>query len=175
MIISSNVFQAYLKCPSKCWLSIRSEETTDNIYSQWLLQQNQSHRKEGLKRLLENVHNNDFIIAPSQPLNVKRATWRLIADFAVRKDNIEAIVHAIERLTSDGKSLQLIPMRFVCANKVTKGDKLLLAFDSLVLSEAFKSEISHGKIIYGSNFSKSKVKVSLLTREVQRASVRLPH
>ncbi len=168
MIISSNVFEAYLKCPSKYWFHIRGEETTDNVYSEWLQKQNLSYRTEGLKRLLDNAHNSDFLIAPSQPVNIKKAKWRLATNFLVRKDNIEASIHAIERLAPDGKSLQLIPIRFVFGNKITKGDKLLIAFDSLVLSEVFNHEISNGRIMYGSNFTKSKVKVSLLTREVRK-------
>lgn len=37
------------------------------------------------------------------------------------------------------------------------------------MSEAFKHEISLGKIIYGCDFTKSKVKVSLLAREVKKS------
>jgi len=169
MIISSDIFEAYLICPSKCWFRFRGEKTAGNIYSQWLQKQNQSYRKEALKRLLDSVHKTDSIVAPSQFVNIKEAKWRLAADFVVRKDNIEASIHAIGRLFSDNKPDQLIPMRFAFSNKLTKGDKLLLAFDSLVLSEAFKHEISHGKIIYGDRYSETKVKVSLLTREVRKS------
>lgn len=168
MIISSDIFEAYLKCSSKCWFCLRGEETDGNMYSQWLQRQNQSYRKEALKRLLESVHKADSIVAPSRLVNIKKAKWRLAADFVVRKNNIEASVHAIERFFSYNKPVQLIPIRFTFSNKLTKGDKLLLAFDSLVLSEAFKHEISHGKIIYGDRYSQSKVKVSLLTREVRK-------
>ena len=138
------------------------------MYSQWLRSQNQSYRKEALKRLLASVHKADSIVAPSQLVNIRNAKWRLASDFVLRKDNIEASVHAIERMFSDKKPVQLIPIRFTFSNKLNKGDKLLLAFDSLVLSEAFKHEISHGKIIYGDRYSQSKVKVSLLTREVRK-------
>jgi hypothetical protein len=167
MIISSNIFEACLECSSKCWFCLRGEETAGNIYAQWLQRQNQSYRKEALRRLLESVHNADCIVAPPRLVNIK-AKWRLAADFVVRKNNIEASVHAIERLFSDNKSAQLIAIRFTFSNKLSKGDKLLLAFDSLVLSEAFKHEISRGKIICGHRYSQSKVKVSLLTREVRK-------
>jgi len=168
MIISSDIFEAYLLCSSKCWFCLRGEETAGNMYSQWLRSQNQSYRKEALKRLLASGHKADSIVAPSQLVNIRNAKWRLASDFVVRKDNIEASVHAIERLFSDKKPVQLIPIRFTFSNKLTKGDKLLLAFDSLVLSEAFKHEISHGKIIHGDRYSQSKVKVSLLTRKVRK-------
>jgi len=103
MIISSDIFEAYLICPSKCWFSFRGEETADNMYSHWLRKQNQSYRKEALKRLLDSVHNIDYIVDPSQLDNIKGAKCRLAADFVVRKDNIEASIYAIERLFSDNK------------------------------------------------------------------------
>jgi hypothetical protein len=52
MIISSDIFEAYLECSSKCWFCLRGEETAGNIYAQWLQRQNQSYRKEALRRLL---------------------------------------------------------------------------------------------------------------------------
>ena len=168
MVISSDLFEAYLDCPSKSWFRFRSEVASGNIFSQWLLRQSQSYRKKALKHLLESAHRDDLLIAPSQPMNIKRAKWRLAADFVARKDNLEANIQAIERLSSRHKPDQFIPVRFVFANKLTKRDKLALAFDSLVLSEAYKYEINHGKIIFGDNFTKSKVKIPLLYREVRK-------
>ena len=168
MVISSDLFEAYLDCPSKSWFRFRGEVASGNIFSQWLLKQSQSYRKEALKQLRDSTHGDDFLIAPSQPMSIKRAKWRLAADFVVRKDNLEANIQAIERLSLRDKPDQFIPVRFVFVNKLTKRDKLVLAFDSLVFSEAFKYGINHGKIIYGDNFTKSKVKIPLLFREVRK-------
>jgi hypothetical protein len=62
--------------------------------------------------------------------------------------------------------LQAAPSLF--ANKLTKKNKLLLAFASLVLSEAFRYEIFNGKTIYGDDFPKSKVNIPLLIRDVRK-------
>jgi hypothetical protein len=140
MIISSDIFEAYLKCSSKCWFRLRRKQTAGNMYSQWLQAQNQSYRKEALKRLVESFHKADAIVAPSQLVNIKNAKWRLAADFVVRKDNIEASVHAIERLYSDKKPVQLMPIRFTSSNKLTKGDKLLLLVEGACNS---RKEDSH--------------------------------
>jgi hypothetical protein len=99
MVISSQVFDAYLNCPSKCWFRFHNEAATGNTYSQWLETRSQSYCKEALKRLLDSSHKDDVIIAPSQPINIKMAKWNLAADFVVRKDNLEANVHAIERIS----------------------------------------------------------------------------
>ncbi|MBE0539850.1 MAG: IS66 family transposase [Verrucomicrobia bacterium] len=65
--------------------------------------------------------------------------------------NLESRLHAIERIPSEGrgKAAQFIPIRFIWRNKLTKDDKLLLAFDAFVLGQALGREIARGKIIHG--------------------------
>jgi hypothetical protein len=36
MKITSDLFQAYLKCPTKCWLRATGELGTGNSYSEWV-------------------------------------------------------------------------------------------------------------------------------------------
>lgn len=98
------------------------------------------YREKALSRILDDIGGNDFTSSADQPLNIKMVNWRLAADFVARKDNLEVHVSAIERLSSEGEPVQLIPIRFTFNNKLTKRDKLTLAFDSLVLSEAFRHE-----------------------------------
>jgi len=69
MVISSDIFDAYLNCPSKYWIRYRNEVDTGNMYSQWLERQSQSYRKEALKRLMDNAHAKDFIIVPVRSKN----------------------------------------------------------------------------------------------------------
>lgn len=175
MIITSDIFEAYLKCPSKCWFRFQAEEAPGNPYSLWAETQNNLYREKALKRFLDDIGGNDFTSSPAQPLNIKKANWRIAVDFVARKDNMEVHIPAIERLFSEGKPVQLIPIRFTFSNKLTKKDKLTLAFDSLVLSEAFRHEIVHGKIFYGDGFSRSKVKIKPLISEVRKLNGKIGH
>ncbi len=68
----------------------------------------------------------------------------------------------------EGKHVQLIPVRFVRANKVTMEDKLLVAFDALVLAGMTGHEIPIGKLIHGSKYSSLKVRIPPLAREVRK-------
>jgi len=133
------------------------------------------YQEKALNRILDNIGGNDFNSSPTQSLNIKTANWRLAIDFVSRKDNLEAHIPAIERLSSGGRPFELIPIRFTFNNKLTKRDKLTLAFDSLVLSEAFRHEIVHGKIFYGDGFSRSKVKIQPLIREVRKINGKITH
>lgn len=83
---------------------------------------------------------------------------------------MESRLHAVERMSHSGQSkqVQFIPIRFIFTNKLTKDDKLILAFDALVLSEMLRREVSHGKIIHSNSYSAVKIKTSVLTGEVRK-------
>lgn len=70
--------------------------------------------------------------------------------------------------SGQSKQVQFIPIRFIFTNKLTKDDKLILAFDALVLSEMLRREVSHGKIIHSNSYSAVKIKTSVLTGEVRK-------
>src|SRR5215831_17498491 len=52
MRITSTLFDAYLKCPIKCWLKSVGDHATDNPYAQWVHSQHESYRATGIQRLL---------------------------------------------------------------------------------------------------------------------------
>jgi len=80
----------------------------------------------------------------------------MVLDFEVKKDNMASIL-ALERLPLKDKPGKYLLIRCSSSDKTTKWDKLLLAYDSIVSSNVLKQEIDYGKIIYGVNFSISKV------------------
>ncbi len=102
--------------------------------------------------------------------NWKTAKWRLAVDLVARAENLESSVHAVERAPSEGRgqSGQFAPIRFIFTNKLTRSDKLLLAFDALVLSEMLGRKIDRGKIMYGDDYAMQTVKTSALAREVRK-------
>ena len=83
---------------------------------------------------------------------------------------IESPLHAVERVPSEGrgKATQFIPVRFIFRNKLTKDDRLLLAFDAFVLSQILGRDVGLGKIIHGDDHATFKVKTSALTGEVRK-------
>ena len=170
MINSTPILEAYLKCPSKCWFLFFGKKGDANIYSDFVRNQNNAYRAAGLERLMAKTQRSKCVVMPSAPVNIKTATWLLAVDFIATNENLESRLHAVERVPSDGqgKPVQFIPIRFIFTNKLIKGDKLILAFDALVLSEMLRIEVSHGKIIYGNDHTMLKVKASALTGEVRK-------
>ena len=89
-------------------------------------------------------------------------------DLVARAQNLESSLHAVERVPSEGRGQtgQFIPTRFIFTNKLTRDDKLLLAFDALVLSEMLGRKVGLGKIIHGEDHATLKVKTPALAHEV---------
>jgi len=182
MTITPHLFEAFLKCPTKCWLRSVRETPAGNAYAEWVQTQSESYRAAAAKWMAAGVAADECVVAPAVE-NLRTAKWRLAVDVTVRTPALispqprsgrgnevqtslteinqslltsaatiaEARLHAVERMPSEGrgKAARFIPIRFIFRNKLTKDDKLLLAFDAFVLSETLGRDVSLGKIIHG--------------------------
>ena len=169
MTITSHLFEAYLKCPTKCWLRSQGEPGEGNGYAAWTQSQNEIYRSEGIRRLIEGVPQNERIIAPPVSDSPRSAKWRLAVDLLTQAQSLESRMHAVERVPSEGrgKPAQFIPIHFVFTNKLAKDAKLLLAFDALVFSKVLGREVCLARIIHGDDHATLKVKTSGLMGEVR--------
>jgi len=173
MKISPEVFQVYLKCPTKCWLRAAGETASGDAYAEWVKTQNESYRASETSRLAASLPTDEVETSPVSE-HLKSAKWKLATNVAVQaplnSGSVESSLHAVERIPSEGrgKAAQFIPIRFIFRNKLTKDDKLLMAFDAFVLSQSLGREISVGKIIHGDDHATLKVKTSALAGEVRK-------
>jgi predicted RecB family nuclease len=170
MIISSQLFEAYLECSTKCWLRSRAEPATGNFYAEWARLQNETYLEYGLKRLFAPLAECDRATAPPIPKNPKDVTWCVAIDVHWRTKDLESCLQAVQRIPSEGRGspAQFSPYRFEFANKIAKEHKLLLAFDAVLLSEALGGEVTLGKIVHGDNYAMLKVKIPTFASEVQK-------
>ena len=97
---------------------------------------------------------------------------RFALDCVVRTQELQSHIDMLERITPSGKTTPnpYIPVRLLPREKVTPHDKLLLAFDALVLSTASGTVPRFGKIIHGSEYAVAKVKLDELLKTA-RATV----
>jgi len=172
MKITSGVFEAYLKCPTKCWLRATGEPSAGNTYPEWVKAQNDSYRTAETERLIAESPNNGVARSPAME-NVMAAKWRLASSVAVQAQTnccvLESELHAMERVPAEhqGKPAEFIPIRFVFTNKLGTDDKLLLGFDMFVLSKSLGREIGTGKIIHGDDSAILRANTSSLSGEVR--------
>ena len=175
MNITTSLFDAALKCSTKCFLRSRGEAGKGNVYADWLRAQTESYRGTGIKGLMGSVAHDELIVGAPASENLNTAEWRLAVDEMAHAQNLESSLHAMERapVNARGQPTQIIPIRFIFTNKLTRDDKLLLAFDALVLSEMLGREIYFGRIIHGDNYATLKVRTSALARRASEATAGL--
>jgi hypothetical protein len=80
MKITPDLFEAYLKCPTKCFLRALGETAAGNAYADWVRTQNASYRSEESQRLTQGAASDECIIGLRDAGNLKSAKWRLAID-----------------------------------------------------------------------------------------------
>jgi predicted RecB family nuclease len=170
MIVSSQLFESYLECHTKCWLRSRAEPAAGNSYAEWVRAKNEAYLQDGLKRLLAPLPEGHCAATPPIPKSPKDVTWRLAIDVRWRTRHLESCLQVVERVPSEGRGrpAHFIPYRFEFVNKLTKEHKLRLAFDALLLSEAVGRDVNQGKIVHGDSHATLSVKTLAFAREVQK-------
>jgi predicted RecB family nuclease len=175
MQITVDIFEAYLNCPTKCFLRSHNEVGTGNAYADWGRTETEAYRNVSIKRLTDGASPDECVTELAGTKDLKTAKWRLALDVVAQTRNLESRIHAIERIPSEGrgKAALLIPVQFVFRNKLTSDDKLLSAFDALVLSEMLGRPVSIGKIIHGDDHSTLKVKTPILRNRVGKLTEKI--
>lgn len=173
--ITAHLFEAFLKCLTKCYLRSLCETGTENTYADWFRTRSASYHEDGIRRLIDNIPEDERVTGAAATANVKAAKWRLAVDLVAHAQNLESLLHAVEQVPpkKQGQPAQFTPIRFIFANKLTIHDKLLVAFDALILSEMVGSEVLYGKIIHGDDHDALRVRTSGLTREVRKLIVKI--
>ena len=175
MNITSAIFEAYLKCPTKCFLRAHGETETGNLYADWVRTEHDAYQNTGGKRLKETFTPDEIATGLTGTDDLKSAKWRLALDVVAQTGKLESRIHAVERIPPEGRgrAAQFIPVRFIFRNKLTTDDKLILAFDALVLSEMLGRSVSMGKIIHGDDHSALKVKTAGLGSRVGKLTIKI--
>ena len=169
MTITPDLFAAYLKCPTKCWLRQTGEPASGNVYAEWVRDRDEAARVDGTKRLIAEATEGSVAHQPPTE-SLKTATWRLATDVVARTANTETRVAVVERVASEGrgKAAQFVPVLFVWRNKLHRDDKLLLAFEALVLSEILGRDVPVGRIVHGDEHVTLNVKLPASLKVVRK-------
>lgn len=129
MKISPDLFEAFLRCPTKCWLRATGASGSGNAYAELVKSQTVSYRATETARLLSRTPQDES----ARLENFTTGKWHLatgiVAHGEIDSCAFESELHALERVLSEGRGrpAQFIPIRFIFTNKLGKDDKLLLA------------------------------------------------
>src|SRR5258708_18933315 len=103
MRLTSRLFEAFLKCPTKCYLRSVGEAGSSNAYAEWVQAHDETYRAGAAKQFTQSVPEFERVVAPPSTENIKSATWRLAVDVQVQTSDMEARLHAVERLPIEGR------------------------------------------------------------------------
>jgi predicted RecB family nuclease len=171
--ITSDIFEAELKCPMKCWLRNAGEPFSGVAYTQWRQTKNLSYCGTATGLLASQSSSDEFALSPSIR-DFESAKWSKASSVSVQaktdKYMLESKLHATERMSSTTKSNldDFIPIRFVFTNKLSVHDKLMLGFDAFVLAKFIGRGIKVGKIIHGDDSNTKRVSVAAFTSTIQQ-------
>lgn len=168
-LVTSRLFEAYLACPTKCFLRSAGEAATGNEFANWIHKRGASYIRESTKKLTAGL-SREVVASHTETSQLKDARWHLAVDQVIRAQHLEASIHAIQRMPPDRMEQfpPLVPIRFVHTNKLSRADRLMAGFDAFVLSKVLDKQIGLAKIIHGENRSTVKVKTNTLLREVRK-------
>src|SRR5260370_12012149 len=101
MKVSADVFEAFMKCSTKCWLRAVGEPTSGTAYAEWVRSQNESYRADAAKRLIADVPATECDVVPGAG-NLKTAEWHLAV-------GVELSVPFPSRKSTQSGSARILP------------------------------------------------------------------
>jgi predicted RecB family nuclease len=158
-MITSELLEAYLACPMKSYLLSNGEKCSENKFAALYQTQKDSYRHAGIRRL-EGILSQGVARGQIEPLNFKKARWQLALDQAFDMDDLSANIHAIQRVPTEGRLSDFIPVHFVHLNKLSRANKMTAVLDAIVLSKVAGQPVSVAKVIHGDAWTTIKVRIA---------------
>ncbi len=159
-LITSELVEAHLACPTKCYLRLIGEVGSGNTYAAWDKTRNELYRREGIGRLTIST-TQELVSCRIEPSHLKKARWQFALDQLFRSDDLEACIHAVQRTPRDGKpqTSEFTPIRFIRTNRLSRTNRITAGFEALVLSKSLGRPVGVAKIIHGDDPTEIKVSV----------------
>ena len=149
-VITWQLFEDFLKCPTKCFLQVHEDAASSDAYADWLRNRNASYYHDCLKDLKVRLSPHELVEGPSDLWNARANNWRFAINLPIRIRNLQSDIQALERSHHARNAVtEFIPIRHVVSNKLTADDKLIVAFDAFVLSERLGKIPSRGRLVHG--------------------------
>src|SRR6266566_5222134 len=109
MTITSTLFDAFLKCPTKCFLLSVGESGPGNVYADWVRAQKESFRADGIRRLCSERHPEECVTSP-QLNELKGGKWRLAVNVLARTQRLESQIDALARAENNENTKWLLDL-----------------------------------------------------------------
>lgn len=175
MPITKESFEAFLNCETKSYLKTSGAVGDQLEFTDWQQHLSEVFTQECHIRLRSSIREDEYLSSSTLPEDLERSRYQLVFDCVVETQELKSNTQALERVSalSRSKHYAFIPIRFVPNEKVTKHDKLLLAFDALTLFTATGKMPLFGKLIYRRGQKAVKVQLTGLIKKVRSVVVEI--
>ena len=161
MQITDSLFVSYSQCTYKAFLKFKGEVGEVVDYEAIQTEADVRFREAAIERLLRS-HTESQVVRdpPSLQLAVKEGVKLIVGatvealGVALRFDLLELLVNR-----DDDRRVVCVPVQFSHRNRLTREDSLLAAFYGIILAEALGQPVPFVKVVHGSDFSVSKIKL----------------
>lgn len=168
MLITEKTFEDFLNCPLKAYLKSLNLSGSHCEFTDWRNTTFENYKQKGGEKLRAAFKENQYIFGISSIPKNAGNNLRIIFGCSLKTNQLQSSIHALEQSKVDlTKYNSFVPVRFIANEKITNHDKLLLAFDGLVLTCVSGKTPQFGKIIYGSEQKIRKVALSGLIKTVK--------
>ena len=170
VLISDELFDAYLKCKTKAQLTfgLAGTDEPSHAISDWQRRLAENYEAECRDRL-QSADNGACLVGSPRPEDLRSAKYRLIIQPYITAHGFGSNIHAIERGPApiQKRHSAYVPIKFIPLEKISRHHKLMLAFDAFVLWKATGQMPTKGMIIHGLQHKALGVKLDAWIHEVE--------
>src|SRR5262245_18128012 len=169
--LTDDLLAAYLKCPYKAHLKLRGVAGEQSEYEQMQARLMAEYRTAARQALLR-ARGLEIDIQPAPALReALRGGAPIILDATLSDADESCHLDALERAAgkADGPGGVYAPVLFTPHERVTRDDRLRLAFGAAILARIQGAEPDSGRIIHGPQFKVSRVGLVTLSAPARDA------
>ena len=110
--VTSKLFEAYLACPTKCYLQSIDATATNNNFAIWNETQSENYRCEGAQRITTS-HQSKLALKAPETGHWRNVSWHFILNLVARAKNMEADIQVVQHIPPEEQTNHPSSFRFV--------------------------------------------------------------
>jgi len=171
MVVTQELFAAYLNCPTKAYLMRSAIPTEQTKFGRWKADIQNKLRQQGVELLRKQSRLEIKESPTADDLSAKRSA--LYVNCSIGFEELRSLIDAVEKIELRGRKSQLLPCRCQLDKRAERHEKLLLAYDALCLQAFTGVPIRVGKLVDGVSKRAKKFQLNSPLKAVQEHMRRL--
>jgi predicted RecB family nuclease len=170
LMVTNDIFVSFLNCNRKAFLRAAGTPGHPTDIETVMLDLGRAYRRQALQVFVAPYPAQNVLHDPPRLEEVLKSPTQVIVNATASADGLSSLVQAAERVkgVDQQKAPVFAPVLFILNETVSQADKMLLAFNALVLSSVQGVLPPTGKIVHGSIYKVLKCKIEPLIGEVRK-------